>query len=79
MVNNRFLLVADKFLDLVVNKFHLILAAAAQGSVIFYRFKTGSDLGPGLTNSLYAFYAFLGGHAFTYQKFPDKDDHPDQQ
>jgi hypothetical protein len=30
---------------------------------------THRDLGPQYVNSLYAFYAFLGGHAFTQAKY----------
>lgn len=30
---------------------------------------THKDIGPQYTNSLYAFYAFLGGHAFTTIKY----------
>jgi hypothetical protein len=63
-----------KVLDTLINKFHIVLGTSAQGALIFYHFKTGKDLGPGLVNSVYAYYAFLAGHALTYQKFPDKDD-----
>lgn len=62
-----------QILDALVNKFHIILGTAAQGALIFYHFKTGHDLGPGLVNTVYAYYAFLAGHALTYQKWPDKD------
>jgi hypothetical protein len=60
-------------LDKLTNKFHIVLGTLAQGALIFYHFKTGKDLGPGLVNSVYAFYAFLLGHAATYQKWPDSD------
>ena len=63
----------DRVLDLLINKFHIILGSSAQVALIFYRFKTGKDLGPGLVNSVYAYYAFLAGHAVAYQKWPDKD------
>jgi hypothetical protein len=59
-------------LDKLTNKFHIILGCAAQASLIVYHFKTGKDLGPGLVNATYAFYAFLLGHAATYQKWPDQ-------
>lgn len=72
-----------KILDVLVNKFHIILGAICQGSVLVYHFKTGHDIGTGIQNSLYAYYAFLLGHAGVYQKYPDKDtDHdgvPDVQ
>jgi hypothetical protein len=74
----------DRFLDIVINKFHILLGTAAQGAVFFWQFK-GHDIGPGVQNSLYAFFAFLLGHAATYQKWPDADavpagkpDAPDQ-
>lgn len=63
----------DKLFDTIINKFHIVLGTIAQGAVIFYHFKTGKDLGPGVVNSLYAFYAFLLGHAGVYQKWPDGD------
>jgi hypothetical protein len=63
----------DQVLDTLINKFHIILGTSAQGALIFYHFKTGKDLGPGFVNSMYAYYAFLAGHAVVYQKWPDKD------
>lgn len=63
---------SDRFFDVLINKFHIILASVAQASVLVYHFKTGNDIGTGVQNSLYAYYTFLAGHAFTYQKFPDK-------
>ncbi len=61
----------DAALDLFINKFHIILATVAQASVLAYHYKTGLDIGSGVQNTLYAYYAFLGSHAFTYQKYPD--------
>lgn len=61
-------------LDKLTNKFHIVLGCLCQGALMAYHFKTGKDLGPGLVNSTYAFYAFLAGHAFTYQKYPDTPD-----
>lgn len=63
----------NKILDALVNKFHIILGSIVQGAIIAYHFKTHIDLGPMVTNTIYAFYAFLGGHALTYQLHPDKD------
>jgi len=60
-----------KLLDTIVNKFHVILGAATQAAIILYHFKTGHDIGAGVQNTIYAFYAFLLGHAATYQKYPD--------
>ncbi len=61
----------NKILDALTNRFHLILATMCQGAIVVYHFKTGHDLGPGVVNTVYAFYALLAGHAFTYQKYPD--------
>jgi hypothetical protein len=61
----------NKILDTLINKFHIVLGTACQGAIVIYHFKTGHDLGPGVVNTVYAFYAFLAGHAFTYQKYPD--------
>lgn len=62
----------DAALDLLINKFHIILGSAAQAAVLVYHFKTGHDIGAGVQNSLYGYYAFLAGHALTYQKYPDE-------
>jgi len=62
---------AMKFLDTIVNKFHVILGAVTQAAIIAYHFKTGHDIGAGVQNTVYAFYAFLLGHAGVYQKYPD--------
>jgi hypothetical protein len=61
----------QKALDIFLNKFHLLIACGTQGAIFAYHFKTGHDLGPGVVNTVYAFYALLVGHAFTYQKYPD--------
>jgi hypothetical protein len=58
-------------LDAIVNKFHIIIGTVCQGVILGYHFKTGHDIGPGVVNTVYAFYALLVGHAFTYQKYPD--------
>lgn len=60
-----------KLLDTVINKFHVILATITQAAIIVYHFRTGHDIGNGVQGTVYAFYGFLAGHAFTYQKFPD--------
>lgn len=59
------------FLDTLINKFHIVLGTTAQAAIIVYHFKTGKDVGPGVVNTVYAFYAFLAGHALTYQRYPD--------
>jgi hypothetical protein len=62
----------DRALDLLINKFHIILGSSAQAAVLIYHFKTGHDIGSGVQNTVYAYYGFLGAHALTYQKFPDQ-------
>ena len=62
-----------QFFDVLINKLHIALGTLAQGAVIIYHFKTGKDLGPGVTSSMYAYYGFLLGHAGVYQWKPDKD------
>lgn len=64
----------QRTLDTLINKFHIVLGTAAQAAILIYHFKTGKDVGPGVINSVYAYYAFLAGHALTYQKFPDGPD-----
>jgi hypothetical protein len=63
----------DRVFDALINKFHTILGSAWAAALLVYRWKTGNDIGPGLTNVTYVFYGFLLGHAFTYQKYPDQD------
>jgi hypothetical protein len=65
----------DKFLNNVVNKFHMILGGLCQGSVMLYHYKTGKDLGPVVSTTVFAFYGFLLGHAGVYQFKPDQDNH----
>src|ERR1700704_547032 len=48
----------DRILDIVINKFHILLGTAAQAAVFFWQYK-GHDIGPGVQNSLYAYFAFL--------------------
>lgn len=63
----------DKLLDATINKFHIIIGAFCQGSIICYHFRTGRDLGPVVSTTVFAFYGFLLGHAGVYQRWPDKD------
>lgn len=71
----------DRVYDIVINKLHVVLAAVTQGAIIVFHFKTGRDIGNGVQGTVYAWYAFLAGHALTYQKFPDanNDGVPDAQ
>lgn len=59
------------FLDKLTNDAHIPIALFVFLVTSAYHFHTGKDLGPGYVSSLYAFYAFLGGHAAVYQKWPD--------
>ena len=68
----------DKIFDLLINKFHIILGTGCEAAILFYHFHTGHDIGSGVQGTVYAFYAFLAGHAFTYQKYPDHDDNGTQ-
>lgn len=61
----------DKLFDVLINKFHIVLGSIAQAAIFVYHFKTGRDIGAGVQNTVYGFYAFLAGHALTYQKYPD--------
>jgi len=65
---------ADQILDTLINKFHIILGSAAQAAIFVYHFKTGHDIGSGVQNTVYGYYAFLAGHALTYQRYPDSPD-----
>jgi len=61
----------QSILDTLINKFHIVLGTGAQAAIFIYHFKTGHDIGTGVQNTVYAYYAFLAGHAYTYQKWPD--------
>ncbi len=61
------------FLDKLTNDSHVPIALFIFVVTSVYHFHTGKDLGTNYTNSLYAIYGFLGGHALVYQKWPDKD------
>lgn len=63
----------NKIWDALINKLHVAIGTVYAGALVAYRWKSGQDLGPGLTNASYAFYAFLLGHAGVYQKWPDQD------
>lgn len=63
----------DKLLNNLTNKFHMILGSFCQGSVMLYHYKTGHDLGPIVSSTVFAFYGFLLGHAGIYQFKPDTE------
>jgi hypothetical protein len=52
---------------------HVPIAVMVFTVTSFWHFHTRVDLGANYTNSLYAMYAFLGGHAFVNR---DKQDPP---
>ena len=58
----------------ITNDMHVPIAIGVFIITTAYHFYSGKDLGSGYVSSLYAFYAFLAGHAAAYQKWPDKDD-----
>jgi hypothetical protein len=51
-------------LDKLKNDFHIPIAVLVFAVTTTVHVWTHTDLGPQYTNSLYALYAFLGGHAF---------------
>jgi hypothetical protein len=57
-------------LDKLTNDAHVPIAIGVFIATFTWVCK-GHDLPPGFVSSLYAFYAFLGGHAAVYQKWPD--------
>jgi hypothetical protein len=62
---------AEKFWDVVVNKVHVLVAVIYSGGLATYVMHSGKDIPSGLQNVTYAFFAFLAGHNFTNQKYPD--------
>lgn len=64
------------FLDKLTNDSHVPIALLVFAVTSAYHFHTGKDLGTNYTNSLYALYGFLGGHALVYQKWPDSSAPP---
>lgn len=64
----------DKIYDALINKMHVAIGTAYAAAILVYCWKTGKDIGPGLAQFSWGFYVFLAGHAFTYQKWPDKPD-----
>lgn len=61
----------DKIFDALINKLHVAIGTTYAFALLYYRWKSGQDLGTGLTNASYAFYGFLGAHAGIYQFRPD--------
>lgn len=66
----------NKILDALINKMHVAIGTVYAAAILAYTWITGRPIDPGLAQFSWGFYVFLAGHAFTYQKYPDK---PDQQ
>jgi hypothetical protein len=65
-----------KILDRLRNDFHIPVALIVFAVTTGYHFYTGHDLGSQYCNSLYAFYAFLGGHSFVNRTQNDNPNQP---
>lgn len=61
----------NAILDVVVNKFHTPIAVMWAIALLIYKWHSGQEITPGLQNTTYALYGFLGVHAGIYQKWPD--------
>ena len=58
----------ESFLDKLKNDVHVPVALLIFSSTSVFHFWKHVDLGANYTNSLYALYAFLGGHAYVAGK-----------
>jgi hypothetical protein len=68
----------NKIFDALINKLHVAIGTIYAFTLVAYKWcHPSSDLGPGLMNASYAFYAFLGTHAGIYQFRPDKPEDTD--
>jgi hypothetical protein len=59
----------DALLDRLKNDIHVPVALLIFSVTSIFHFWKHADLGANYTNSLYALYAFLGGHSFVTGKF----------
>lgn len=57
---------------------HIPIALLVFSVTSVYHFWTGTDLGPQYVNSIYALYAFLGGHALVQGKWGDSTQNGNQ-
>ena len=73
---NMVLNAMSKFWDVMVNKIHVLIAVLYSGGLATYVMHTGKDIPSGLQNVTYALFAFLAGHNFTNQKYPDPPETP---
>lgn len=61
-------------LDRLKNDFHIPVGLAVFATTTVFHFWTKQDLGPNYVNSIYALYAFLGGHALGQMKWANGGD-----
>ena len=61
----------DKLIDKLKNDFHIPIALLIFAVTTTMHLWTKRDLGPQYCNSLYALYAFLGGHAYLQNRNDD--------
>ena len=59
------------FLEKLTNDCHIPIALFVFITTSVFHFYKHVDLGANYTNSIYALYGFLTGHAAVYQKWPD--------
>ena len=64
----------NEILAKLKSDFHIPLALLVFATTSVYHFYTHLDLGSQYTNSLYALYAFLGGHAYVSRDKGTPDD-----
>jgi hypothetical protein len=65
--------------DALINKLHVAIGTGYAAVLVIMKWKTGNDIGPNLATASLGFYAFLLGHAYTYQAHPDQPDPNSQQ
>lgn len=58
--------------DALINKLHTVIGTVYAGGVLGYYMHTGKAIDMGFVAFSATFYAFLLGHAYTYQKYPDQ-------
>ena len=61
-------------LDAFTNKLHMIVGSLYAAGILGYVMHTQKDIGMGFVAFCGTFYAFLLGHAYTYQVHPDQPD-----
>lgn len=69
--------ILEEILSKLENSSHMPIAIFIFLVVTAYHFHTGKDLGPQYVNTIYATYAFLGGHYFCNTKWGGDNGGPD--